>query len=149
MKFFGKKLNPRDLIDLTDSFIKPVPEMIELLAKLREQDIPIALCSNNNVFWFARQWNKCGLDRYLEAGRAILSCDHGVTKADESGLLFHRAIAVSGLEPAALLYTDDRQANLVMAQKFGLQTALFELGSREQEEQLNHIQHFLLGATDY
>ncbi len=141
---FGLKLQPRDLVDLTDSFIIPVPEIVETVAKMREQGLPIALCSNNNVFWFARQWQKCDLGRYMDAGQAILSCDLGVTKSHPSGTLFHKAIGVTGLAPACLLFTDDRRENLEIAQRFGLKTACFELASPQRKEQTHAIRHFLL-----
>jgi FMN phosphatase YigB (HAD superfamily) len=144
---FGVQLNARDIVGLTDSFITPVPEVLEVLARMNEAKIPIALCSNNNVFWFKRQWDKCELGRYLDASKAILSCDEGVAKAHASGKMFHRAIAVAGLSPDNLLYIDDRQENLVVAKRYGLTGAVFNAESDSRAEQSGVIRHLILGES--
>ena len=143
---FGTQLQIDDLVDLTDSFITPVPAIIEILAKMRERGIPLALCSNNNVFWFSRQWDKCGLEKYVDAASAILSCDEGVTKSHPGGFLFHKAIAVTGLDAAALLYPDDRAENLEIARRYQLKSACFEIGSPAAVQQIQAIRQFVLGT---
>ena len=54
-------------INMTEGFICDVndEEMVPLLQRLQAGGVDIALCSNNNEFWFARQKHKLGFERFF------------------------------------------------------------------------------------
>ncbi len=112
-------------IALSDRFIRPVPGMMSVLERLRSRRHGLAICSNNNEFWFRRQMDKLRLHRFFSPERTILSCRIGVAKSSP-GLEMFRAVADSlGLAPARCAFVDDRPENVRRANELGMQGFLF------------------------
>jgi HAD superfamily hydrolase (TIGR01509 family) len=135
-----------DLIQLTDAFIRPVPGMRELLERLRSAGIGLAICSNNTEFWFRRQVDKLGLERFFSPERIVLSCHLGVSKSSPHHEMFQAAVDALRIGKEACLFVDDREENIRRAVEFGLTGILFpshsDVGSRYLEAVLGKISVF-------
>lgn len=144
MTFFREQLRGKDvsadsLIGLTDAFIVPVADMAPILEKLQRLGKTLVICSNNNEFWYRRQMAKCGLHQFFSRSRIILSCRVGVSKSSARREMFHAALQAAGLPPSECLFVDDRQPNVEVARKCGMDAICFknaadmssELGSRD------------------
>ncbi len=112
-------------IAMSDDFIQPVPDMVPVLERLRSRGRELAICSNNNEFWFRRQMDKLRLHQFFSPERTILSCRVGVAKSSP-GLEMFRAVAeVLGLAPARCAFVDDRPENVDRAEELGMRGFLF------------------------
>jgi putative hydrolase of the HAD superfamily len=111
---------PDNFIELTDSFIRPVEGMIPLLEKLQSQGIDLAICSNNNEFWFRRQMDKLGLYRFFKPSKIILSCRIGVPKSSPKYEMLKAAVDALGVSVADCIFVDDRKRNVERAQDYGM-----------------------------
>lgn len=118
-------VEPADLIALTDTFIRAVSydETSSLLGWLSEERVRLGICSNNNEFWFRRQRQKLGLDRFFEASAIVLSCHHGITKSDPR--LFEISANALSLDPTECVFVDDRMGNVSRAVECGMVGILF------------------------
>lgn len=118
-------ISEEKFIHLTEHFINPVGGgMVELLEKLQSQKINLAICSNNNEFWFRRQWNKLELHRFFSLNKVILSCRVGVQKPDFK--MFRKVVKALGVEKSKCVFVDDRCKNIKCAEEFGMVGVLFE-----------------------
>jgi len=114
-----------DLIQLSDTFIRPVPGMAELLERLRSAGIDLAICSNNTEFWFRRQMDKLGLQRFFRPERVVLSCRLGVSKSSPRHEMFQSAVDALQIGKEACIFVDDREENIRCALEFGLAGIVF------------------------
>lgn len=119
----GQAHAPSVYIDLSERFIAEVPGMLALVAKLHARGVPMAICSNNNAFWFLRQWHKFKLYRFFSDKQVVVSFREGVTKSHPSLRMFRRAAEVLDIPEGNCLFLDDRLGNLPYALLGGL-TAL-------------------------
>lgn len=117
------------LITMSSDFILPVnaEEMDPVLARLRDQGVSLAICSNNNEFWYQRQRDKLQLDRFFPSANVTLSCHEGVTKADVK--LFYIAATKLGLQAEDCVFIDDRVDNIDRAVACGMTGILFPSGA--------------------
>ncbi len=112
-------------IAMTDDFIQPVPGMVPVLERLQSQGLGLAICSNNNEFWFRRQSDKLRWQRFFSPQRTVLSCRVGVAKSSPGLEMFHAAAGALGLAPARCAFVDDRQGNVDRADELGMHGFLF------------------------
>lgn len=131
IEFFWEKTPPDGVtvdafVDMTDTFIRPVADMESVLEDLRSRGYGLAICSNNNEFWFRRQMDKLRLHRFFSPEKTILSCRIGVAKSSPGFEMFHAAASSLGLEPSRCAFVDDRQGNVERAKELGMQGFLFD-----------------------
>lgn len=114
-----------DLCGMTDPFIRPVnaEETDELLRWLTDRGVRLGICSNNNEFWFHRQFTKLGLYSFFSPNKITLSCRHGINKSDQR--LFHIAVDALGLHATQCVFVDDRIGNVGRAIQCGMTGVLF------------------------
>lgn len=116
-----------NFIRMTDSFISPVDaEMISLLEELQAKGIGLAICSNNNEFWFRRQMDKLSLHRFFSPSRVILSCRIGVSKSSSRFEMFHAAVDALRVAKSQCVFVDDRKGNVERAKQCGIVGVPFE-----------------------
>ena len=131
MEFFREQLPPdvsiNKFIQKTHDFIKPVEDgsMIPLLERLQSRGIELAICSNNNEFWFRRQMDKLGLHRFFSSSKVILSCRVGVSKSSPRFEMFHVVADVLRIAKSYCIFVDDRNENVKRAQQCGMVGILF------------------------
>ena len=114
-----------EIIQLTDKFIKPVDGMAELLSTLISQNITLAICSNNTEFWFNRQAEKIGLQKYVSTRNIILSCRIGVSKSSPRFEMFEEATKAVGVNKKECVFIDDRIESIIQATQYGLTSIMF------------------------
>jgi HAD superfamily hydrolase (TIGR01509 family) len=132
MAFFGEEIlpkmpeaGPQFFIQETERFLVPVAGVQGEVSRLHEQGKALAICSDNNEFWFRRQMDKCGLHRFFNADEAALSCRVGVSKASPRFEMFHAAMAAVRTPASGCLFIDDRQGNVDRAKACGMDAILF------------------------
>ena len=112
--------DPDDFIELTDSFIRPMPKMRPILERLSATGTQLAICSNNNEFWFMRQMDKLELHQFFSPSKAVLSCRVGVPKASDRFEMFHAVCDAVATPMAECLFIDDREPNIAKARSCGM-----------------------------
>ena len=142
-EFSGRQIpSIEQLIEFSKKFIKPVnePDTLLLLERLAARKIALAICSNNNEFWFARQMEVSGFEKFFLPQNIMLSCRIGVSKSHPSGAMFKGILDMLGLPSEKTLFVDDRQSNVDKAREFGIHSVLFPSenvdGIREFEKAL-------------
>jgi len=117
-----EELTVEYLIRETDKYIQPIePDRIRMtLEKLLEKGIPLGICSNNVDFWFAKQWQRLGYERYFPEERIILSQAIGATKRSPGHEMFHAVRRSMNCGFNNLLFIDDRSENLEAAAQCGI-----------------------------
>jgi FMN phosphatase YigB (HAD superfamily) len=128
--------NVADLVQMTDAFIRPVAGMFELLERLQSEKIDLAICSNNTEFWFNRQMERLGLQRFFCPEKIILSCRTGALKSSRRFEMFKAVIDKLRVDKKACLFIDDRVENVKRATDFGLTGILFP---RHSDSRLNYL----------
>ena len=96
-------------------------EMLSLLRKLKENNLLVAL--NNEI----KEWNeyrisKFKLNDYFES--IISSCDVGVAKPDIK--IYEILLDKLKKSPEDVIFIDNREENLIPAEKLGIKTHLFK-----------------------
>lgn len=114
-----------DFINLTDDFVQPVEGMLDVLKRLTDQELELAICSNNNEFWYERQAHKLKLAEAIPSGNVILSCHVGVSKSSPTFEMFQAVSDSLQCDRAECLFIDDRQGNVDAAKRYGMQSVLF------------------------
>lgn len=111
-----------DLIGRTDHFIRPVENgaMIPLLERLQAEGKALALCSNNNEFWFHYQMDRLNLHRFFSPDKTILSCRIGVSKSSPRFEMFHAAVKALGVTADQCAFVDNRENNVKRARQCGM-----------------------------
>lgn len=107
------------LIDMTDHFVRPIKGMTEgepsLLEKLNTLqsggEIVLAICSNNNAFWFHRQKTKLHLERFFSEDNIFVSHEAGMSKPNLLGAVVEK-LRVQGIESNECVFIDDRPKNI-------------------------------------
>jgi len=138
--YFWPKDPPADasidnFIQLTDKFIKLVSfEMPSLLGDLVARGIGLGVCSNNNEFWFRRQFSQLDLSPYFSPSKIVLSCRVGASKSSKVYEMFHATIDAMNIHPSRCIFIDDRPKNIERAIKVGLKGIHFETFTKLQSD---------------
>ena len=115
-----------NFIQMTDDFINLVDAgMICLLERLQSRGIDLAICSNNNEFWFRRQMDKLSLHRFFSPSKVILSCRIGVSKSSPRFEMFHAVVDALRVAKSQCVFVDDRKDNVDRAKQFGIAAVRF------------------------
>ncbi|MFJ2259381.1 HAD family hydrolase [Streptomyces sp. NPDC087844] len=94
-----------------------------LAAASADGDRPVGIASNNTSFWYAKQAERLGLDRWIDPGLVFLSCGLGISKSTPGrGLL---EIAAEHVRPSSTLFVEDREANLARARALRFRTVKY------------------------
>lgn len=129
-----------ELIGMTDPFIRPIKGMAEgespLLEKLRklqsDGEIVLAICSNNNAFWFPRQAARLNLQRFFDPDYLFLSHEAGWTKPKLLGMVVEK-LQSDGITGDQCIFVDDRPKNVQDAVNLYQMTGiLFPTDHREE-----------------
>lgn len=108
------------MIDLTPQFIGALPGMLELLAECREQELPLAVLSNQTAFWKNRLVDQLELKRFFNPQQMVFSCDARASKSSPGHEMFHSLHSTLGQPPrGTMVLLDDRAHNLQQAIEFG------------------------------
>lgn len=99
------------------------PEVIALIAELRAAGVVCYLATNQQAYRMAYMTKELGYDKVFDG--QFYSCRLGVAKPDP--LFFERILATIQVEPAAALFIDDNELNVVSARSVGLQAETFVL----------------------
>jgi HAD superfamily hydrolase (TIGR01509 family) len=129
------------LVSMSDSFVQHVneKEMSPILTRLQGKGIGLAMCSNNNEFWFHRQMTKLGLSKFFDDDKVVLSCWEGVEKSDKTLKMFHAATKKLELTTTDCLFIDDRVENINRAIDCGMTGIWFPSGSSDGARYLNAV----------
>lgn len=99
-----------------------IPHSLRLMEALRAKGVPVIALSNFGIGTFdAAKPHYPFLARF---DQAVLSGHVGVTKPDPE--IYRIVEARSGIDPDAILFTDDREENVAAARARGWKTHLFE-----------------------
>lgn len=132
------KISTTDFIELTDDFIRPIKGMRPILEKLKSDRLGLAICSNNNEFWFKRQMTKLKLGRFFKPAKVVLSCRVGFSKSSPGLEMFKATVNAVAVPKHKCLLIDDRADNVERAREFGIQSLLFR-NAIELANALNRI----------
>jgi HAD superfamily hydrolase (TIGR01509 family) len=129
------------LISLSDDFVQHVNEkdMIPVLKRLQEKRVGLAICSNNNEFWFHRQMTKLQLSKFFDGDKVVLSSRESVEKSDPSLKMFRVAAEKLGLKTAECVFVDDRMENINRALDSGMTGIWFPSGSSDGARYLDAV----------
>ena len=139
IRFFWGKSPPQgasieEFIDMTDDYIKLVdPGMPALLESLQSKGLKLGICSNNNEFWFRRQFGNLKLFPYFPPEGITLSCRVGFSKSSAGYEMFHAAADVMNLPHSSCIFVDDREDNVTRANACGMKGIHFKGLSKLQE----------------
>ena len=138
IKYFRTSLpddvEPTDFTGLSDSFIKPIDGMELILKELNLKGYDLAICSNNNEFWFRRQSEKLNLYRFFNLRKIILSCRVGASKSSEGFEMFRKVVDELGVQKSECVFIDDRMSNIIIAKEFGVDGIYFNNAESLREE---------------
>ncbi len=81
----------------------------------------VGVVTDNTSFWYERQRRALQLDAVVTPGLELVSCEVGVRKRDDPGLLHHAATLV---DPTRTIVVDDRAHNLEAASALGFATLM-------------------------
>lgn len=114
-------------IETTDFFIKPIDKnnMFNLLKKLKYKEISLAICSNNNEFWFNRQYDKIKLNYFFSQKNIVLSCRSGASKLSPNFEMFKDVVKILGVQKNECIFIDDRPGPIEKANEYGITSILF------------------------
>lgn len=105
------------------------PAMVELIRDLRATDLPVAILTNGTDT-IHEELATCGLDDVFD--HVFCTWYLGIAKPEPD--VYRRVSADVGVDPAQVLFFDDRMANVTGARSAGMRAELFE-----SHEQVGHI----------
>jgi HAD superfamily hydrolase (TIGR01509 family) len=112
-------------VSLTDRFIRPVEGMTLLLESLRANGIKLAICSDNTEFWFRRQMDTLGLEKFFKPDYTIVSCRIGASKSSPGFEMFEAVVAALNIDKKDCVLIDDRSEAILQGVEFGLAGIIF------------------------
>src|SRR5262249_5834606 len=112
----------------------------DLLLALKRK-YPLILVSNTNEVHIDFVRSNYRLLYYFD--HQVLSSEVGSLKPDRK--IFEYAIAVSGHEPEALFFTDDREENILAARQLGMHAHQF----KTESQLVDALQHAGVEITDF
>jgi len=112
--------NKDDYLRMAMGFYEINSDVVDLINDLRSQsqDVKIGLCSNNYSDKIEYLERKYGLSKYFDC--MVFSYEVGSLKPDAA--IFQALIKKGGCEPSEILYSDDKESNLLGAKELGIST---------------------------
>ena len=98
------------------------PGVLDLLTFARESKVSVWCLSNDVGRWSSKLRNNLGIEDYLTG--SVISGDVGVRKPNSK--IYEIFIERSGYKITDFLFVDDRQKNVIAAQKIGIESTLFK-----------------------
>ena len=139
IRFFWDKSPPPgasidDFIRKTDEYIRLVdPGIPALLEDLQSKGLKLGVCSNNNEFWFRRQFGNLKLFQYFPPAGIVLSCRVGFSKSSPGYEMFDAAVNALNVPHSSCIFVDDREDNIKLAEARGMKGIHFRRLSQLQE----------------
>ena len=139
IRFFWDKSPPPgasidDFIRKTDEYIRLVdPGIPALLKDLQSKGLKLGVCSNNNEFWFRRQFGNLKLFQYFPPAGIVLSCRVGFSKSSPGYEMFDAAVNALNVPHSSCIFVDDREDNIKLAEARGMKGIHFRRLSQLQE----------------
>ena len=96
------------------------PGIMQLLQSCQENDLPVWCLSNDLAQWSEKIRAKFGLETYFKG--AVISGEAGCRKPDQK--IYQILMERCGFQADEILFVDDRQKNIDMARKLGINTLL-------------------------
>ncbi|WP_082733675.1 HAD family hydrolase [Polycladidibacter hongkongensis] len=121
-QLLGFELSAEEWIQIRHQMMRPRPQMLELLAHLKQR-YDLALLTNNgamlaeNLFAIAPELES------LFGDKAHASCHFGARKPDPA--VYKAICSCYGYEPKNCLFVDDKEENIVGAKAAGLAAILY------------------------
>lgn len=97
-------------------------EMLEVVKQLRNRNIKLVLCTNNEKYRMDYMIRKLSLDKLFDF--IIASHEIGATKPDEK--VFRFIIGILGLEPHEMVFFDNDTQHVKAAANAGMQAFVFK-----------------------
>jgi putative hydrolase of the HAD superfamily len=111
------------------SIARPNQGAVRWVQLLQAARVPLALLSNMPTELSRYVQKNC---QWLAAfDHLIFSCDHGSIKPEPT--IFSKCLEALRLDPAEVLYLDDRRENIEAASRFGIHSVLFDTVDRATE----------------
>lgn len=121
----GVEISQSEIENASSALLHPNPDATRILESAAAMRARIGIASNNTSFWFALQWEKLYLRRFVDPDLVFVSHELGVEKSTPGeGLL---EIAKKYVDARRTLLVDDRQGNLDRARHIGYQTLWYSL----------------------
>lgn len=138
-RHFGRQEPIDFFIARTEEFIRPVKNMLSLVQKLKENEIELAICSNNTEFFHKRLSEKLGLMDYFDPAKEVLSSRVGFSKTSANFEMFQRVEQVVSAHKNEAVLVDDRITNIERAIAFGMNAILFPAASEKGAAYLERL----------
>ncbi|MFD0352218.1 HAD family hydrolase [Streptomyces sp. NPDC127110] len=127
----GVVIDPALVAEAEEALLRPGPHAQPMLASAAAGSRAVGIVSNNTSFWYAKQADMLGLDRYVDPSLVFLSCRLGVSKGSAGrGLL---ELAAELADPARSLVVEDRTPNVERAAAVGFEAVRFCLRTSRGE----------------
>ena len=142
IRFFWDRSPPQgasidDFIHMTDEYVRLVdPGIPALLEGLQSRGLNLGVCSNNNEFWFRRQFGNLKLFSYFPPAGIVLSCRVGFSKSSAGYEMFDAAASAMNVAHSSCIFVDDRKDNVERAEARGMKGIHFR-GLSQLQESLN------------
>ena len=130
IKQLGIDINTQEMIEYAHTVIKPNSAAMKMLSQLSSIDLVLGLATNNTPFWFCLQWEKLGLERYLERRNAFVSCNLGLLKEAPGGQFFKVCCERMDMNPSAVVLIDDREQSIMAAESIGIRGLRYNYGAK-------------------
>lgn len=115
------------------------PKILSQLESWKEKGYNVYMLTNNNPFMMSyirgEEFAPEGKPFYSYFDKLYVSCDIGFSKPDPA--IYQYVIDDKGMNPSETIFVDDRQQNLVGAEKVGMKT-LFVKDSENWIDEFNH-----------
>lgn len=129
-------LDAHDGFDCDYTFLHKLSAgLVPTLNALKSKGIRIACLSNDTREWSRMLRRRFRLDRWIDTW--IVSAEVGLRKPDTA--LYERLLKELGARPENCLYVDDREANLIPADKLGMRTMHFRREDGGSVSQFNGL----------
>lgn len=115
--------------------VEPYPWSIEVLAGLRERDVPVVVLSDA---WpsLRRSFRQLGLHPYVKA--MVISAEEGIAKPDPR--VFDKALCLLGCDAAEVVFVDDWPGHVQAAAALGMRGLRLRHAGEESAPKLNEIE---------
>lgn len=114
--------NKANYLETAMSFYSINEQITDLIKKLKKQKIQIGLCSNNykdKIEYLERSYN---LSTYFDI--MLFSYDIGYFKTDKE--FFVKFLEITKLKPEEIVYSDNKEIQLQVAESLGIKTHLYK-----------------------
>ena len=123
--------------------IRPVPQVFDLISKLRQRRIRVCLATNQQRVRAEFMANDLGYSTNFD--ELFFSCELGASKPKEE--FFTRVIQRLAIESSEILFIDDQPKNVEAAKRSGMVGELYHFDSGAQALESILERHHLLAST--